>query len=163
MSDLKRLRRLLPYLRRDRRRLFTALLLLLPLSGALAVQPLLVGQVIAVLRGENAWGWLQAMEQGAALRSLIGLLLAAVLFRLALQGSQSFLVQSIGQRLTARLRVDLFRHSLDLSLRFHDRTPVGKLLTRLTSDVDALAEVFGSGAIGAVSYTHLTLPTIYSV
>ena len=66
MSDLRRLKRLLPYLRRDRRRLFTALLLL-PLSGALAVQPLLVGQVIAVLRGENAWGWLQAMEQGAAL------------------------------------------------------------------------------------------------
>ena len=83
MSDLRRLRRLLPYLRRDRRRLFTALLLLLPLSGALAVQPLLVVQVIAVLRGENAWGWLQAMDQAAALQSLIGLLLAAVLFRLA--------------------------------------------------------------------------------
>ena len=124
MSDLKRLRRLLPYLRRDRRRLFTALLLLLPLS--------------------------------------IGLLLAAVLFRLALQGSQSFLVQSIGQRLTARLRVDLFRHSLDLSLRFHDRTPVGKLLTRLTSDVDALAEVFGSGAIGVLGdvVTLLVIATL---
>jgi ATP-binding cassette subfamily B protein len=38
-----------------------------------------------------------------------------------------------------------------LSLRFHDRTPVGKLLTRLTSDVDALAEVFGSGAVGVLS------------
>ena len=45
----------------------------------------------------------------------------------------------------------MFRHSLDLSLRFHDRTPVGKLLTRLTSDVDALAEVFGSGAIGVLA------------
>ena len=39
----------------------------------------------------------------------------------------------------------------DLSLRFHDRTPVGKLLTRLTSDVDALAEVFGSGAVGLLA------------
>ena len=38
-----------------------------------------------------------------------------------------------------------------LSLRFHDRTPVGKLLTRLTSDVDALAEVFGSGAVGVLA------------
>jgi ATP-binding cassette subfamily B protein len=36
-------------------------------------------------------------------------------------------------------------------LRFHDRTPVGKLLTRLTSDVDALAEVFGSGAVGVLA------------
>jgi len=39
---------------------------------------------------------------------------------------------------------------MSLSLRFHDRMPVGKLLTRLTSDVDALAEVFGSGAVGVL-------------
>jgi ATP-binding cassette subfamily B protein len=74
-----------------------------------------------------------------------------VLLRLALQGTQSFNVQVVGQRLTARIRADLFRHALGLSLRFHDRTPVGKLLTRLTSDVDALAEVFGSGAVGVLA------------
>ena len=151
MSDLRRLRRLLPYLRRDRRRLVTALTLLLPLAAAGAVQPLLVGQVVTVLRGENAWGWLQTMPTTQAIHCLIGLMFGAVLLRLMLQGSQTFLVQSLGQRLTARLRVDLFRHALDLSLRFHDRTPVGKLLTRLTSDVDALAEVFGSGAIGVLA------------
>jgi ATP-binding cassette subfamily B protein len=39
---------------------------------------------------------------------------------------------------------------MSLSVRFHDRMPVGKLLTRLTSDVDALAEVFGSGAVGVL-------------
>ena len=151
MSDLRRLRRLLPYLRRDRRRLVTALTLLVPLAAAGAVQPLLVGQVVTVLRGENAWGWLQTMPTTQAIHCLIGLMFGAVLLRLMLQGSQTFLVQSLGQRLTARLRVDLFRHALDLSLRFHDRTPVGKLLTRLTSDVDALAEVFGSGAIGVLA------------
>ena len=102
------------------------------------------------------------MPTTQAVHSLIGLMLLAVLTRLALQGSQSFLVQSIGQRLTARLRTDLFRHSLDLSLRFHDRTPVGKLLTRLTSDVDALAEVFGSGAIGVLAdlVTLLVIATL---
>ena len=151
MSDLHRVRRLLPYLRRDRRRLATALTILVPVAAASAVQPLLVGQIVSVLRGESAWSWLQAMPTSQAMHSLIGLLLLAVLLRLTLQGTQSFLVQSIGQRLTARLRGDLFRHSLDLSLRFHDRTPVGKLLTRLTSDVDALAEVFGSGAIGVLA------------
>ena len=151
MSDLHRVRRLLPYLRRDRRRLATALTILVPVAAASAVQPLLVGQIVSVLRGESAWSWLQAMPTSQAMHSLVGLLLLAVLLRLTLQGTQSFLVQSIGQRLTARLRGDLFRHSLDLSLRFHDRTPVGKLLTRLTSDVDALAEVFGSGAIGVLA------------
>ena len=40
---------------------------------------------------------------------------------------------------------------MSLSLRFHDKMPVGKLLTRLTSDVDALSEVFGSGAVGILA------------
>ena len=81
---------------------------------------------------------------------IVVLLLVAVLTRLALQGVQTFNIQAIGQRLTARIRDDLFQHALSLSLRFHDGMPVGKLLTRLTSDVDALAEVFGSGAVGVL-------------
>ena len=40
---------------------------------------------------------------------------------------------------------------MSLSLKYHDSMPVGKLLTRLTSDVDALAEVFGSGAVGVLA------------
>ncbi len=151
MKDLARLQRLLPYLARDRKRLIIALILLLPVAAAGAMQPLLVGQVISVLRAEPSWWWLEAMPMALAIRWLIGLLLVAVLIRLALQGSQSLLVQTIGQRLTAQLRIDLFSHSLNLSLRFHDRTPVGKLITRLTNDVDALAEVFGSGAIGVLA------------
>jgi ATP-binding cassette subfamily B protein len=150
-SDRRRLQRLLPYLGRERRRLGLTLLLLLPVALAAAVQPLLVGQVIAVLRGEPTMGWLQGMRADNALRQLVLLLLLAVLMRLGLQGIQSFNVQAVGQRLTARIRDDLFDHAMALSLRFHDRTPVGKLLTRLTSDVDALAEVFGSGAVGVVA------------
>ncbi|MFN9693168.1 MAG: ABC transporter ATP-binding protein [Synechococcaceae cyanobacterium] len=149
--DWQRLRRLLPYLGKDRRRLLLALLLLIPLALAGAIQPLLVGQAISKLRGEVVLPWLQPLPTPEALRVLVGLLLAAVLVRLALQGSQIYTVQLVGQRLTARIREDLFHHALALSLRFHDRTPVGKLLTRLTSDVDALAEVFGSGAVGVLA------------
>jgi len=149
--DIQRLRRLLPYLGRDRRRLLLSLLMLIPLALAGAIQPLLVGQAIAVLRYEARLPVLASLPVPVALRLLVGLLLVAVLLRLALQGTQSFNVQVVGQRLTARIRADLFRHALGLSLRFHDRTPVGKLLTRLTSDVDALAEVFGSGAVGVLA------------
>ncbi|MEX0589328.1 MAG: ABC transporter ATP-binding protein [Cyanobium sp.] len=149
--DRQRLARLLPYLGRDRRRLGLTLLLLIPVAFAAAVQPLLVGQAISVLRREPTLGWLQGMPVPAALRLLVLLLLGAVLLRLGLQGIQSFNVQAVGQRLTARIRNDLFAHAMALSLRFHDRTPVGKLLTRLTSDVDALAEVFGSGAVGVLA------------
>ncbi len=149
--DRQRLARLLPYLGPDRRRLLLSLVLLLPVAGAAAVQPLLVGQAIAVLRGEPTLPWLQNLAVPAALRLLVLSLLVAVVLRLGLQGIQSYNVQAVGQRLTARIRNDLFAHAMALSLRFHDRTPVGKLLTRLTSDVDALAEVFGSGAIGVMA------------
>jgi ATP-binding cassette subfamily B protein len=149
--DRQRLQRLLPYLAEDRRRLLLSLVLLIPLAAAAAIQPLLVGQAIAVLRGEPTLGWLQALPVAQALRLLVLTLLVAVLVRLGLQGLQSYNVQAVGQRLTARIRDDLFAHAMALSLRFHDRTPVGKLLTRLTSDVDALAEVFGSGAVGVLA------------
>jgi len=150
--DGRRLRGLLPYLGRDRRRLVLSLLLLIPLALAGAIQPVLVGQAISVLRKEpSVLPWLNGLPTAEALRLLVGLLLAAVVLRLGLQGTQSFNVQVVGQRLTARIRDDLFRHAMELSLRFHDRTPVGKLLTRLTSDVEALAEVFGSGAVGVLA------------
>ncbi len=149
--DGQRLRRLLPYLGRDRKRLLLSLLLLIPLALAASVQPLLVGQVISKLRGEEVMAWLAPLSVPTALRVLVAMLLGAVLLRLSLQGTQTYNVQVVGQRLTARIRDDLFRHAMALSLRFHDRTPVGKLLTRLTSDVDALAEVFGSGAVGVLS------------
>ena len=149
--DLQRLRRLGPYLAQDRRRLLLALILLVPLAFAGAIQPLLVGQAISVLRGEPVLPWLRGLPVPGALRLLVGLLLLAVIVRLGLQGTQLYNVQVVGQRLTARIRDDLFRHALALSLRFHDRTTVGRLLTRLTSDVDALAEVFGSGAVGVLA------------
>ncbi len=149
--DRERLLRLLPYLGRDRRRLTLTLVLLIPVAFAAAVQPLLVGQAISALRGEPTLSWLQGLPVPQALRLIVLLLLVAVLTRLGLQGIQTFNVQAVGQRLTARIRNDLFAHAMALSLRFHDRTPVGKLLTRLTSDVDALAEVFGSGAVGVLA------------
>ena len=123
----------------------------MPLAFAGAIQPLLVGQAISVLRGEPVLPWLRGLAVPEALRLLVGLLLLAVIVRLGLQGTQLYNVQVVGQRLTARIRDDLFRHALALSLRFHDRTTVGRLLTRLTSDVDALAEVFGSGAVGVLA------------
>ena len=140
-ADWRRVRRLGRYMVRDRRRLILTMLLLLPVAFAGAIQPLLVGQAISVLRGEPSLAWLSGLAQSSAIQLIVGLMLLSVLTRLALQGIQLFNIQALGQRLTARIREDLFKHSLALSLRFHDGMPVGKLLTRLTSDVDALAEV----------------------
>lgn len=151
VADWRRVRRLGRYLVRDRRRLLVALLLLLPLAFAGALQPVLLGQAVSVLRGEPSLPLLSGLSLSASIRVIIGLYFVSVLLRLGLQGVQQFSILAVGQRLTARIRDDLFEHALSLSLRFHDRMPVGKLLTRLTSDVDALAEVFGSGAVGVLN------------
>ena len=150
-NDFRRVKKLGKYLKKEKKRLILILIILIPVALAGSVQPLLVGQAISVLRGENTIAFFNNLSNELAINFIIGMLFITVLLRLGLQGFQSYNIQSVGQRLTARIRNDLFAHSMSLSLRFHDKMPVGKLLTRLTSDVDALSEVFGSGAVGVLA------------
>ncbi len=150
-NDFRRVKKLGKYLNKEKKRLFLILFILIPVALAGAIQPLLVGQAISILRGENTISLFDNLSNESSIRSIIGILFITVILRLGLQGFQSYNIQAVGQRLTARIRNDLFSHSMSLSLRFHDKMPVGKLLTRLTSDVDALSEVFGSGAVGVLA------------
>ena len=150
-NDFRRVKKLGRYLKKEKKRLILILFILIPVAFAGAIQPLLVGQAISILRGENASSFFNNLSDELSIRVIIVILFITVLFRLGLQGFQSYNIQAVGQRLTARIRDDLFSHSVSLSLRFHDKMPVGKLLTRLTSDVDALSEVFGSGAVGVLA------------
>ncbi len=150
-NDFRRVKKLGKYLKKERKRLVLILLILIPVALAGAIQPLLVGQAISVLRGEETVPLFDNLSNQLSIRFIVGILFITVILRLGLQGFQSYNIQSVGQRLTARIRNDLFSHSMSLSLRFHDKMPVGKLLTRLTSDVDALSEVFGSGAVGVLA------------
>ena len=150
-NDFRRVKKLGKYLKKEKKRLILILIILIPVALAGSIQPLLVGQAISVLRGEDTIAFFNNLPKELTINLIIGILFITVLLRLGLQGFQSYNIQSVGQRLTARIRNDLFAHSMSLSLRFHDKMPVGKLLTRLTSDVDALSEVFGSGAVGVLA------------
>ena len=150
-NDFKRIKKLGRYLTNDKRTIYMILVVLLPVSFAGAFQPLLVGQAITILKKENTDVWLNKIFIGQSINLIIISLLITVLIRLILQGYQTYNIQAVGQRLTARIRRELFDHSISLSLKYHDKMPVGKLLTRLTNDVDALAEVFGSGAVGVIA------------
>ena len=150
-NDFRRIKKLGKYLKKERKRLILIILILIPVALAGAIQPLLVGQAISVLRGEDTIPFFDNLSNESSISLIIVILFITVLLRLGLQGFQSYNIQAVGQRLTARIRNDLFSHSMSLSLRFHDKMPVGKLLTRLTSDVDALSEVFGSGAVGVLA------------
>jgi ATP-binding cassette subfamily B protein len=150
-NDWSLLLRLLPYAKKQKALLFCSLILLFPLSLTGAIQPLIIGQAVSLLQKEQTWGFLAQMPLTAAINTLIIILSVSIILRLILGTTQGYLVQKVGQSITANVREDLFSHVTSLSSSFFDRSPVGRLVTRLTSDVEALGEVFASGAIGVVS------------
>jgi ATP-binding cassette, subfamily B, multidrug efflux pump len=152
LSDWRLFLRIVPYAKPYTPTLLISAILLVPLSISSAVQPILIGQTISLLKKEpSTFGFLKTVELPTGLAMLSGLLLVTVLFRFGLQSWQGFLVTKVGQQITTDIRNDLFRHVLSLAAQFFDRTPVGRLITRLTSDVEALGDVFATGAIGIVS------------
>jgi len=151
-NDWRLFLRLLPYARRHVRSLTLSIILLVPVAVSNAVQPLLIGQVISLIRKEpSTYEFLRNIPFWQALQFLEVLLVITVIIRLIFTGFQGYLVQKVGQQITADIRQDLFHHVTSLAVRFFDRTPVGKIITRLTSDVEVLGDVFATGAIGIVS------------
>jgi ATP-binding cassette subfamily B multidrug efflux pump len=73
--------------------------------------------------------------------------LGALLFTFLLELLQTYLMQWTGQKVMFDMRSQIFRHLQRMSPAFYDRNPVGRLVTRLTSDVDALNEMFTSGVL----------------
>ncbi len=159
-NDWRLFLRLVPYASRYKKLLGISMLLLIPVAIANAIQPLIIGQVISLIRKEpSTYGFLLANPVRGLYILQIALLIS-VAIRLLLNGFQGFLVQKVGQQITADIREDLFEHVTSLAVRFFDKTPVGKLITRLTSDVEVLGDVFSTGAIGILSDIFSTLVII---
>ncbi len=131
------LRYLLPY-----RRLVAGTLIVLPLVAACRLaQPWLLKVAID---NHIVAGKMEGLPVIAA--SYLGLIIAEAAFTFI----QVYLLQYLGQRIMFNLRIELFSHVQRLSTRFFDRTPAGSLVTRLTSDVEALGEMFAAGIITIV-------------
>jgi ATP-binding cassette subfamily B multidrug efflux pump len=98
----------------------------------------------------------KAIDEHVSVGRLAGLDRLGVLYLLALLGqslaafAQTYLTQLVGQKAMNDLRVEVHAHVLALSAAFFDRTPLGRLMTRLTSDVEALTEMFASGLVSLV-------------
>ncbi len=76
-----------------------------------------------------------------------GIYLAALVLSYGLEFLQTYLMQWTGQRVMFDMRSQIFRHLQRMHIGFYDSNPVGKLVTRVTSDVDALNEMFTSGVL----------------
>ncbi|MGJ3247843.1 MAG: ABC transporter ATP-binding protein [Elainellaceae cyanobacterium] len=147
-TDWRLFQILFPYALRHKRLLAIAIVLLIPLSLAEAAQPILIGQAVSLIRNEPVVWFLEGRSLSSGLNILISLLTVTIAVKLLLDGVQGYQILKVGQQITADIRNDLFDHVTSLATRFFDRTPVGRLITRLTSDVEALGDVFATGAVG---------------
>jgi ATP-binding cassette subfamily B protein len=77
----------------------------------------------------------------------LALLLPSVVLTFGLEFAQSFAMQLVGQRVMYDMRKQLFAHLQRLQMSFFDRNPVGRLVTRVTTDVDVLNDLFASGMV----------------
>ena len=125
--------RLLSYMKPYLGWFFLCLLLILALTGFDLYRPMLIGDAIDLFEAEGNYS---VITDTAVKYSIV--LLLSVIFNI----SQTWLLQKTGQRIIFTVRRELYVHIQSLSSRYFDLTPVGKLVTRVTNDVEALNEMY---------------------
>jgi ATP-binding cassette, subfamily B, multidrug efflux pump len=136
--DAALFRRLLVYLRPYRGLTAIAVLLLLAGAGLALVGPVLTQRALDIAIPHHDIG---------LLGTLAAVFLAALLVDFAVEYGQTLLTTYIAQRVMYDLRMEIFGHLQRLSIAYFDRNPVGRLMTRVTSDVETLNELFSSGVV----------------
>ncbi len=149
--DRRLMRRLFSYLRPYRRAVACSLVLLLLLSVLQVTGPLLtriaVDRYLVPTHARTLLDpWLSS-NPWTGLTQISGLFLLALVLMFVFDFAQSYLMQWTGQQAMLDLRRDLMTHLQRLDLAYYDRTPVGRMLTRVTTDVDALNELLASGLV----------------
>lgn len=145
--DAKVARRLFRYLAPYKRLVIVALLLTAGLNLVRQIGPLLTKWAIDDYVSPAASG---AMKMDSALHGIALLAiayLASLAFTLGVGYFQDILLNTIGQRVMYDLRQQIFRKLQTIEVAFYDSNPVGRLITRLTTDVDSLNELFTAGLV----------------
>jgi ATP-binding cassette subfamily B protein len=150
--DARLMRRLLGYLRPYRWDVMVALAAIILKSMADVLGPLLTKVAIDkyLAKSPNAHSWIGDKLSSAPLKGIgqIGILyIGLLLFTFCLEFLQTYLMQWTGQKVMFDLRSQIFRHLQHMHVAFFDRNPVGRLVTRVTTDVDALNEMFTAGVV----------------
>jgi ATP-binding cassette subfamily B multidrug efflux pump len=134
--DFQVARRLLRYLRPYLRLLLPALLLTFALNLLGILQPKFT---------EYAIDWYILPRKSSGLELLVGLYVGVQLLRLAFSYFQALLLNTVGQYVMFDMRRELYDKLQHQEVAYYDRNPVGRIMTRLTSDVDSLNELFTAG------------------
>jgi ATP-binding cassette, subfamily B, multidrug efflux pump len=136
--DARLMRRLIGYLRPYRRQVLFAFLLIVLDAALETIPPLLT--MLAIDR------YIAAADAGG-LVLVAGAYVLTLAVKFALEFIQTLTLQATGQRIMFDMRMQIFSHLQNLSPSFYDRNPVGRLITRVITDVDTLNELFSSGLV----------------
>ena len=136
--DLALARRMLSYLRPYKGAVLFAFALIVAMAGLDLVGPYLTKVAID-----------QHIAKGDArgLASVAGLYLLVLVAAFAVRYGQTVIMQMTGQRIMLDMRRQIFGHLQRLHVAYFDKNPVGRLMTRVTTDVDAVNELFTSGVV----------------
>jgi ATP-binding cassette subfamily B protein len=139
--DWRQMRRLLGYLRPHLPVLTLAFVVMVVGSLAELAQPWLTQQAID--------GYIATRDRDGLMR-LAGWFLILLLVGFVAESVQTWILQMTGQRAMHRLRAEVYERLQQLDVQYYDRHPVGRLMTRVTTDVDALNELFTAGVVAVI-------------
>ncbi|PYU08127.1 MAG: antibiotic ABC transporter ATP-binding protein [Acidobacteria bacterium] len=160
--DARLARRLLAYLRPYRGSVVLALVLTILVGPLEIVGPYLFGYGVDQYIVPASGGFIPLPTALRGLQFVVLGFLAALVLSFAVQYLQARIMQYVGQRTLYDLRKDIFEHLQRLPVSFYDRSPVGRLVTRATTDVDALNDLFAAG-IAAMANDAVVLAWIGAV
>ncbi|MGB8761676.1 MAG: ABC transporter ATP-binding protein [Candidatus Sulfotelmatobacter sp.] len=153
--DSRLMARLLKYLRPYRWQVTIALVSIIlksfadvlgPYLTKVAIDRYLAPREAATATSSGIWSWL-SQNAITGIAQLAGIYVGLLVFSFLLEFLQTYFMQWTGQKVMFDLRRQIFRHLQRLHVAFFDKNPVGRLVTRVTTDVDALNEMFTSGVV----------------
>lgn len=132
------LKRFLPYLAPYWRKLSVIFVLILIVTALELVRPVLIGSIVRNAAAGDSW------HQAAW---FLGLFLASVTGRSLALLTRNFMIQRTGMRVTCDMRVNIFRHLQNLSLRFYDARHTGKIVSRISNDTGAFHQLVTGASV----------------
>jgi ATP-binding cassette subfamily B protein len=136
LFDIRIIRRLMVYIKPYKAVFFLIILLTLMTAVLGPVKPILISEIIntAIKNGDKE-----------SLANMVLVLLVLLILHGIVQYVHTYLSGWLGQNVIRDIRIKLFKHLLNFRLRFFDKTPIGRLMTRNVSDIEVLADVFSEG------------------
>lgn len=150
--DSQIMKRLLSYFKPYYKHIIIATILTITISALAAIRP----RLTAVAIDDKIMN-----KDFPGLQTIVLIMLGTLILQGIIQYGMTYLTSWIGQKIIYDLRKKIFDHILKLDLKFFDRNPIGRVVTRVTGDVEVLFEVFSSGLVTAFGDIFLILWVLY--